>query len=117
MNRLPPTGEYRIRVQILPRTLAAQGANGEKAESWPASGAAYSAARDALSGGEQLAQGIAASTGFQKLRIQGRAIAVKAVDRLLIVATGELYNVVGVEREFVDTVISVDRVAQQSTGQ
>ena len=112
-----PTGEYRVRVQVLARTLAAKSANGEEPESWPASGQAYSAARDALNAGEQLSQGIASSTGFLKLRIQGRNIPIRAVDRIKIVATGELYNVVGVSREAVDTVLALDRVAQQTTPQ
>jgi len=116
-----PTGRYRDVASVLPRVLAAQGANGEQAESWPDPPAGgerlYPAARDALTGGELIVQGLRQSTGALKLRIKGRAIPVAASDRVKLVATGELFNVTGVAREHADTVLLVERAAQQTTGQ
>lgn len=112
-----PTSQYRLRLTILPRVLAAQGPNGEEAESWPAPSSSYSAARESLNAGEQIAQGMAVSTGMQKLRIKGRAIAVRDVDRIKFEATGEVFNVTSVSREFSDTLLTVERVPQQTVPQ
>lgn len=111
-------GEYDLRITILPRVLAAQGDNGEEPESWPASGGKdYFAARDSLSAGEVITQGIRQSTGAMKLRVRGRAISVAAYDRLKVKHTGEAFAVTGVWRERDDTVILCERVHQQSVGQ
>lgn len=110
-------GEYDLRVTILPRVLAAQADNGEEAESWPGPGTDYFAARDQVSAGEDIAQGIRQATGGMRLRIRGRAIAVGAQDRLQKKATGELYEVVGVARERAETVLTCERVRDQETGQ
>lgn len=111
------TGQYRLRIQILPRALAAAGANNEKTPSWAENGPSYFAGRDALNAGEVLQQGIANTTGFMKIRIKGRAIPVNAVDRVKNVATGELFNITGIAREFAETVLTLDRVTQQTTPQ
>lgn len=111
------TGKYKVRIQVLARQLAAAGANGERAESWPASGPAYSAARDALSAGETIAAGVSQGTGTAKLRVKGRSIPVADVDRVKVVATGEVYNVTGVYREAADTVITIVRAPAQTVPQ
>lgn len=111
------TGDYRFRVQILTAVKAAKGDNGEEELSWPDTGTAYSAARDALTAGETITQGLRQSTGAMKLRIKGRAIPVTTSDRLLMEETDEVFDVTGVEREVYDTVLSVERVAGQTTGQ
>lgn len=110
------TGDYRFRVEILRRAVGAKGDNGADAETW-AGGTEYSAARDALTAGETIAQGVRQSTGFMKLRIKGRTVPVSAADRLTWVETGELFEVTGVERDVYDTVISVERYQGQTTGQ
>mgnify|MGYP001606427434 CR=1 FL=1 len=114
------SGKYRFRVVVLVRSLAAPAANGEQVESWPDPGDGsneYWAARDVLTASETIAQGVRQSSGHMKLRIKGRSIAVTAVDRLRMVATGEVFNVSSVAREVADTVITVERAAQQSTPQ
>jgi head-tail adaptor len=110
-------GEYDLRVTILPRVLAAKATSGEEVPSWPGPGNDYFAAREGLSAGETIAQGVAQATGSMKLRIRGRAIAVAAEDRLQKKATGELFNITGVWREKGETVILCERVHQQETGQ
>jgi hypothetical protein len=112
-----PTGAFSIRIQLLPRQYGAVGSNNEGKETWPSSGRGYSAANEALNAGEQLQAGVAASTGSRKLRIRGLRIPVQTVDRILIVATGEIYNVTGVSRDFDanDTILNVDRATQQQT--
>lgn len=117
---MPVTGKYRMRVIILARSLGSKGANGERAESWPDPTPGtneYFAARDTLTSGETIADGIRQSTGAMKIRIKGRAITVAASDRVKIKTTGEVFNVVGVAREFADTVLSLERAAGQSTPQ
>lgn len=110
-------GEFDLRVTILTRQLAAQGDNGEEAESWPGPGTDYFAARDSVTAGEDIAQGIRQATGGLRLRIRGRAIPVAASDRLKKKATGEIYEVVGVAREKAETVLTCERVRDQETGQ
>lgn len=118
---MTPTGQYRIRMSILPVVRAPQGANGEEVESWPDPPAggerSYFAARDELSGGEEIVAGLRQSTGLMKLRIKGRSIPVTDSDRLKNKATGELFNITGVAREYTDTVLTVMRVPQQTTKQ
>lgn len=109
-------GEFDLRVTILPRVLADQAANGEEAESWPGPGTDYFAARDSVTAGEDISQGIRQSTGGMKVRIRGRAIPVAATDRLVKKATGEVFEVVGVAREKAETVLTCERV-RQSTAQ
>lgn len=114
------TGDYSLRVVILRRTLATQGANGEEAETWPEPtrpANEYFAARDNLTAGETITQGVKQSLGTMKLRIKGRAIAVSAADRLKKKFTGELFDITGVFREEADTVLMCERTHQQSTGQ
>lgn len=105
-------GQYDLRVTVLARVLAAQSQNGEEVESWPEPGTDYFAARDTITAGEDIAQGIRQSTGGMRLRIRGRAITVSASDRLVKKATGEVYDIVGVAREKEDTVLIVERVTQ-----
>ncbi len=115
------TGRYRLRLVYLPRVLLAAGANNEQAETWPDPPAdpvqEYFAARDSLSGGEQIAQGLRQEIGGMRLRIKGRSLPITAADRVKVKVTGELFNVVGVEREYAETVITVERVQQQVTSQ
>lgn len=110
-------GEYDLRVTILARVLAAALPSGEEVESWPGPGADYFAARDTLTAGETIAQGVRQSEGGMKLRIRGRAIPVNAADRLKKKATGELYAITGVWREKEDTVLLCERVQQQAVAQ
>jgi head-tail adaptor len=115
-----PAGRYRLRVVVLTRTLAAQAANGEEAETFsdPAAGTnEYFAAVEALSGGEQILQGLRQSTGGMRLRIKGESIAVAASDRVKKKGTGEVFAVTGLWRNDGETVLNVERVAQQTTGQ
>lgn len=112
-----PTGQYDLRVTILPRVLATALPNNEQPASWPGPGRDYFAARDALNAGETIAQGVNQALGSMKLRIKGRAIPVNAYDRLKKKVTGELFHIVGVIRESEDTVILCDRVNPQPTGQ
>jgi hypothetical protein len=114
------TGKYRIRLRVMPCVYLTQGANGAKDPTWPDPGAGMNewfAARDALNSGETIQQGIAQSTGFMKLRIKGRSIAIAAIDRVKMVVSGEVFNVTSVAREFADTVITIERAAQQTTAQ
>lgn len=119
MAKSVPIGAYIHRIQVLTRSLGTPGTNNEGKESWPASGQAYSAATEAMNAGEQLQAGVAASTGAKKFRIRGRKIPVQTVDRIKIVATGEIYNVTGVLRDYDtnDTILNVERVTQQTTAQ
>lgn len=112
-------GKYRLRVTILPRVLAPQGANGEEKESWPGPGADYAARQDALSAGETITQGIRQATGSKKLCLRGRSVTVSAVDRLAVKATGELFNITGLWRDYDadETVLLVERAHEQPTGQ
>lgn len=120
MAKRTPTGLYNLRVVILARVLAVQGANAEQVESWPEPMAGtneYFACRDNLNAGETITQGIRQSTGTMKLRIKGRSISVNAYDRIKKKATGEVFAITGVSREDADTVIMCERVHQQTTGQ
>jgi head-tail adaptor len=112
-----PLGRYDLRVTILPRKVAAQAGNGEQVESWPGPGRNYFAARDSITAGEDIAQGIRQSTGGMRVRIRGRAIPVSAADRVVKVATGEVFDVVGVAREKGETVLTCERVRDQGAGQ
>lgn len=100
------------------RVLGAKQDNGEDAQSWPETGAqGYFAARETLTAGEDIMQGINNATGSMKLRIKGRAIPVDAFDRLKVKHTGELFHVVGVFRDGAETVVSVERLRSQTVGQ
>lgn len=112
-------GDYQLRLSVLPMALGPKGANGERPETWPDSGGKrYSASEEVMTGGEQLTQGIRGTTGFRKVRIPGSMIPVQAVDRVKL-ATDEIYNVTGVARDYTanETVLTLDRVAQQSQPQ
>lgn len=120
MTKQTPADEYNLRFLVLPRVLAAQAVNGEKVESWPdppATSQYYFAAREGMSGAEQIVQGLRMTTGALKVRIKGRTAAVLATGRMKNVATGEVFNVVGVYRDFAETVVNLERVTQQSTSQ
>lgn len=125
-----PTGRFDLRIVILRRVLGAAGDNNEKAETWPdpdvtaeAAAAAtagakeYFAARENMSAGETIAQGLREPLGTMKLRIKGRAIPVDTADRIRKKFTGEVFNVTGVMRESADTIILCERLHQQTTGQ
>ena len=108
-------GQFDLRIVVLPRVLGAQGNNGEQVETWPdpAEGTnEYFAARDGITAGEDIAQGIRQSTGGMRLRIKGRSIAVTAMDRLRKKVTGEVFAVVGVARDKGETIVTVERVPQ-----
>ena len=110
---------FDLRIVVLTRVLGAATANNEQPESWPDPAAGtneYFAARDALSSGETIVQGIRQSLGGMKLRIRGGSIPVTAMDRIRKKVTGEVFDVTGVSRERGETVITVERAAQ-STGQ
>lgn len=113
-------GRFSLRVTILPRVLAAKGANAEEVESWPASGGRdYFAARDRLDAGETITQGIRQATGTLKLRIRGRAITVEASDRLQKKVSGELFHITGVVRDEAEdeTILTCERVNPQTVAQ
>lgn len=114
------TGRYNLRVVVQRRALGSKGSNGEDAATWPDPDAGtheYSAARESLTAGETIVQGLANSTGGMRLRIKGRSIPVAAYDRVKVKATGEVFEVTGVSRDEAETVLSLDRVRSQSTGQ
>jgi hypothetical protein len=114
------TGEYNLRVVILRRVLGDKQPNGALLETWPDEGDGsneYFAARETMSAGETIVQGIRNSTSSMKLRIKGRAIAVDASDRLKKKATGELFEITAVSRDSGETVLTVERVRSQVTGQ
>lgn len=109
-------GRYDLRVVILRRLRGAKQSNGAYAETWPDPDhgtGEYFAARDSLSSGEQIVQGLRNSTGGMRLRIKGRTIPVDARDRLRVKSTGEEYEVTGVHRDGIDTVLAVERVRGQ----
>lgn len=113
-------GKYDLRVTILVWSAGGQEANGEEPESWaePAAGTGqYFAARDSLSAGESIVQGIRQATGLMKVRIKGRAIPVAATDRLRVNATGEAFGIVSVSRDKTDTILDCERVTRQAVGQ
>lgn len=114
------TGEYNLRVLILRRVAGAKQANGEVAESWPdpAVGTSeYFAARESLSAGETIVQGMRNSTGAMRLRIKGRGVAVAATDRVRVKKTGEVFEVTGVSRDAAETIVLVERTHGQTVGQ
>lgn len=111
------TGQYDLRVTILPCVYAAPGGNNESAPSWPGPGRDYSASRDTITAGEDIAQGIRQSTGGMRVRIKGGRIAVNAADRVRNKVTGELWEVVGVARERGETVLTLERARSQEAGQ
>ena len=116
-DQLRRTGRYDLRIVIQRRVLGERQGNGEYAETWPdptPGDAEYFAQRDSLTSGEQIVQGIRNSTGGMRLRIKGRAIPVDANDRVKVKSTGEVYEVSGVHRDGIDTVISVERLRGQS---
>lgn len=112
-------GKFSLRVTILPRVLAAKGANAEEPESWPGPGVDYFAARVNLNAGEVITQDIRQATGTIKLRIRGRAIAVSAEDRLQKKVSGELFHITGVVRDEAEdeTILTCERVNPQTTAQ
>jgi head-tail adaptor len=112
------TGQFNLRVVILRRVLGAKQDNGEDLQTWPEEGArGYYAARETLTAGEDIMQGINNATGSMKLRIKGRHITVDAFDRLMVKHTGEMFHIAGVSRDGAETVLSVDRVRSQTVGQ
>ena len=115
------TGLYNMRVMICARVAGSQStASGEIPATWPDPAAGtneYFACQDVLSGGEQIIQGMNQSTGVMRLRIKGRSIAVATEDRLKLKVTGELFHITGVMRENADTVLTCERVFQQTVEQ
>lgn len=124
-----PTGRFDLRIVVLRRVLGTPGTNNETPESWPdpdipaqaaaaalAGAKAYYAARDRIGGNEIVAQAIRQSSGSMRLRIKGRAIPIEAVDRIRVVATGKVYQVVSEPlRESAETVIDVEIVIPRET--
>jgi hypothetical protein len=116
------TGEFRWRFAVLPCVYVKNAANNEDAPTWPepAGGAReYQAARENFTAGETIAQSIRQSTGSMKFRVKGVRIPVNPADRIRLKTTGELFNVTGVARDegLFETIITVERVAQQPTPQ
>lgn len=114
------TGAFNLRIVHLPVAYAAQAANGEEVPSWPDPPTIlreYYAAREAMSGGEQIVQGLRNSTGGMKLRIKGRSIRMNDADRVKNKYTGEVFHVTGIMRDTDSTILNVERVVQQTTGQ
>lgn len=111
------SGAFNLRIVVLRRVQGAKRANGEYAETWPdpdfGSGE-YFAARDNLTSGEQIVQGLRNSTGGMRLRIKGRNIPVSAHDRIRVKKTGEEYEVVGAHEDGIDTVLTVERKRGQA---
>lgn len=97
---MPGVGEYRDRVTVLTRSLAAADSFGEQAESWPDPAAGtgkYWCRFEAPAGGED-PNVPRQSTNAGILRFRGVAT-IEAVDRVRIEATGEVYAVSGVWTE------------------
>lgn len=114
------TGDYNLRVVVLARVAGAKQANGEVAETWPDPAAGtneYFAARESLSAGELIVQGMRHATGSMRLRIKGRSITAGASDRLKVKSTGEVFDIVGVSRDAAETILVVERVRSQAVGQ
>lgn len=115
-----PSGQYRMRIVILTESRAAKGSNGEEIPSWPdpAEGTgSYYAAIEQFAANEVIAQGQNHATGSKRLRIRGRRIAVTTNDRIRDKVTDEVFNVTGVVRDGMETVIDVSRVNSQETDQ
>ena len=113
-----PAGKFRKRIEVLTVSLAAQGTNAEKVESWPdpTEGTnTYSAAVESFGANEVIAQGQNHSTGSKRLRIRGRAIAITTADRVRDKYTGEEFLVTGVARDDFDTIIDITRRVGQET--
>jgi hypothetical protein len=118
MTRLP-SGQYSLRIERWPVVLAVQAANGQEAGTWPASGNRYSAKNEQLNSGQLMQQSVNQDTGLRVLRICGDRIEFVRGDRVKIVQSGEFYNVTAVSRDFDtnETHLTVERTAQQTTGQ
>ncbi len=113
-------GEYKHRFLLLPCVLVDQAANGQEVSTWPdppATEKYYQARRLALTGGEQIVQGLSQSTGTQKIGIRGGNLPIAAVDRLKNVITGELWSIIGVARDWDETVLTLERAQMQTTAQ
>src|ERR1700709_1817523 len=105
------TGKFTLRFEHLPRVAGTTGATNETPDTWPAAAESYSGARESLSGGEQVVQGIRQSTGAMRRGVRGRKVPIRAVDRVRVKATGEVFNVTGVYRDEAETVLTVERAA------
>lgn len=124
-----PTGRFDLRIVVLRRVLGTPGDNNETPETWPdpdvpadaeaavtAGAKRYYAARDRLGGNEMVANAIRQSAGSMRLRIKGRNVPIEAVDRVRVVATGKVYQVVAEPmRESAETVIDVEIVIPRET--
>jgi hypothetical protein len=88
-----------MRIVHLPRVLdPVRRTNNEPVETWPdpiADSGRYSARPLALNAGEEIRQGVKESTNFLKLEIKGQKIPLKAFDRIRVVASGQLFRIVG----------------------
>lgn len=118
-----PTAKFNLPIEILPRVLATQGANGEQAESWPdppAGGSQpYMAAQESITGGELISLGLRSATENMRLRIKGALVTVAVADRVKLTIPGDLHNVIGLTRDYAagETVLTLERVRQQSAAQ
>ena len=114
---MPALGQYRYRIVILSRVLAAKNASGEEVESWPDPPSGlneYWAARDTQTAGETITQGLRQTTGSMKLRIKSpgtQGLPIYETDRLRLKTTGVVYAIAGVTREPGETVLDIERVA------
>lgn len=89
-------GHYRDRVLIIPRTLGAAAANGQRPETWAAAdGRGWWAAVEAPSGSETIAAGLQMHTQAARVRFRGKPPGLAATDRVRVNATGVVYAVVG----------------------
>jgi head-tail adaptor len=108
----PEIGDYIHRIIHLPRVLLPADSTGEERESWPArlgNQGRYWAARQVGTIGETLAAGLRQSNTALTLRVQGRP-QIAAVDRVQVLATGDVYRVRGTYYEDGDTVITLDSI-------
>lgn len=107
-------GRRRWRITLCRRQLASPSANGEEVESWPDPTQGENdwwASLDGLTAGESIAQGIRQTTEAIRLRLP-RQFPGEAIDRVRNRATGLMYSITSVDREDIETVITIERVAR-----
>ncbi|AMV23420.1 Phage head-tail joining protein [Gemmata sp. SH-PL17] len=96
---MPRIGEYRDKIAILSRVLAAPDEDGEPVESWPDPRPAQEHwARIEAPSGDESNQTPRGSDNSAVLRFR-HLVKLAAVDRVRIKETGDVYAVVGIWRE------------------